>query len=213
MFAVYNVQGRSFRNSLEELRKVHAPTPGDRPGKPPDGQTGRGGTAAQGSGGKSQPGPNAEAVRTYRQTLNISVHEQVFHAHQIMSAPVSTLPMDANIAAAWQHFQQRDVRQVPVLDHRQQIVGLLSLENLLHYVITDGSNVRFTRGKTVKNAMTHPVVTADPVTDIRRIARLMQEYRLHAVPIVDERDLLVGLVSRTDILRTLANNPRLSLWA
>jgi acetoin utilization protein AcuB len=60
--------------------------------------------------------------------------------------------------------------------------------------------------------MTAEVINADPVTDVRRIARVMLSYHLSAIPVVDEQDALIGLVSRIDILRAVTSEPPLSLW-
>jgi CBS domain-containing protein len=64
----------------------------------------------------------------------------------------------------------------------------------------------------VADVMTSPVVSADPVTDIRRIARAMLEFNLPGVPVVNESRALVGFVTRGDILRAVIADPPLSLW-
>jgi len=61
--------------------------------------------------------------------------------------------------------------------------------------------------------MSSGVITADPISDIRRVARLMQEYHLHGVPIVDQQDILLGIVSQSDILRAVTNEPPLNMWS
>jgi arsenate reductase len=60
--------------------------------------------------------------------------------------------------------------------------------------------------------MTTPLVTADLVTDIRRIAQVMLEHGVDGVPIANESDALVGFVSRSDVLRAVITDPPLSLW-
>ena len=89
---------------------------------------------------------------------------------------------------------------------------MLSVEDLLQFIIIDGEQVRYLRGKRVADAMKQEVITADPVSDIRRVAQVMQEYHLHGVPIVDERDALIGIVSRGDILRAVVNDQPLNMW-
>jgi CBS-domain-containing membrane protein len=42
----------------------------------------------------------------------------------------------------------------------------------------------------------------------------MLEYHVPALPVVDEQSfVLVGIVSRSDILRCVVNDPPLTLWA
>ena len=62
-------------------------------------------------------------------------------------------------------------------------------------------------------SMTSPVVSTDPITDIRRVAQVLLDYSLPAVPVVSESGELLGIISRGDILRTVVADPPLSLWA
>jgi acetoin utilization protein AcuB len=59
--------------------------------------------------------------------------------------------------------------------------------------------------------MTSQVLTAHPDTSIRDIARVFFEERIGAVPIVDRGETLVGIVTRSNILRTILNSAPLEL--
>ena len=73
--------------------------------------------------------------------------------------------------------------------------------------------LRDVRARAVADVMDTPIVTTDPVTEVRRIARVLLECSLPAVPVVDpETKALVGIVSRGDILRVVVIDPPLSLW-
>lgn len=61
--------------------------------------------------------------------------------------------------------------------------------------------------------MSKQVITADPVSDIRRVAQVMQEYHLSGVPIVNDQDKLIGIVPRSDLLRAVTNEPPLNMWS
>ena len=52
--------------------------------------------------------------------------------------------------------------------------------------------------------MTKPVTTCQPSEDVRLVARRMLERGVKRMPVVDHRGALVGIVSRQDILRSLA---------
>ena len=64
----------------------------------------------------------------------------------------------------------------------------------------------------VRDIMATPVLTAHADTEIREIARVLFEERIGAVPIVDSQGQLVGMVTRSDILRTIMNHAPLDLW-
>jgi CBS domain-containing protein len=102
---------------------------------------------------------------------------------------------------------------MPVLSVEQRIVGMLSIEDLMQFIVIDDGHVRYVEGKRVADAMSQQVITADPVSDVRRIAQVMLEYHLYSVPIVDEMDKLIGIVARSDILRAVMNDPPLNMWS
>lgn len=59
-------------------------------------------------------------------------------------------------------------------------------------------------GKTAKDIMSSPPVTAHAGTPLPEVADLMVHRRLKRLPVVDESGTLVGMVSRLDLLRTVA---------
>ena len=61
--------------------------------------------------------------------------------------------------------------------------------------------------KTVAEVMTPTVVVVDAFTPFKEIVRRMQEYRVSAVPVVDEDDVVMGVVSEGDLI--LKEDPEL----
>ncbi len=59
----------------------------------------------------------------------------------------------------------------------------------------------------VREVMTSPAVTVRPEMDVRHVAELMLRHRLKRLPVVDGAGRLVGIVSRVDLLRTVAGVP------
>ncbi len=54
--------------------------------------------------------------------------------------------------------------------------------------------------RTVSDVMTRTVVSVDAFTPFKEIVRRMQEYRVSAVPVVDEDHLVLGVVSEGDLI-------------
>ena len=214
MFAIYDVQGRRFRSTLENLQKVRATQASQRASlRSHGGEQALQNLAEQTAGRTADHHPvSYDARQAYLDILHIKEREAVVHAYQLMSHPVITVPLALDIPVAWQRFREQPYHQLPVLDRQQRIVGILSERDLLRFLVTDGEQISFVPGKAVADAMTSEVITADPVTDVRRIAQVMLSYHLSAVPVVDEQDALIGLVSRSDILRAVTSEPPLSLW-
>jgi CBS-domain-containing membrane protein len=136
----------------------------------------------------------------------------VRHAYQVMSRSVLTLSGEDTVETAWRRFAARGVRQAPVWEPAQGIVGLVSERELLTVIDLMGKTPTGGLERLVREVMVSPVICADPVTDIRRIARVLLETGLTALPVVDEAGNLAGIISRGDILRAVMADPPLSLW-
>jgi CBS-domain-containing membrane protein len=61
--------------------------------------------------------------------------------------------------------------------------------------------------RTVTEVMTHSVVTAHPDSSFKQIARLLSDNDITAIPIVDDEEHPVGVVSEADLLRKAASLP------
>ncbi|MDH3728254.1 MAG: CBS domain-containing protein [Myxococcales bacterium] len=54
----------------------------------------------------------------------------------------------------------------------------------------------------VRDLMSVPVKTVGPTSPLREIIRLMEEGHIRHVPVVDEKQRLLGIVSHRDVLRS-----------
>ena len=66
----------------------------------------------------------------------------------------------------------------------------------------------------VEDVMTRDVTTVTPDTAVREVARLLLERRISAVPVVDAKGELLGIVSEADLLQRAESGtaPRRSSW-
>lgn len=206
MFSIYGMTGQVFSGTLEAMNRIY-PLARVRNVR---------GVAKDGDeiGVESLTTPlQQDAVRAYRKMLPEDLERgPLIHAGQIMSHPVTVLHQGSAVAEAWRVLQRRGIHQAPVLDDTQRLIGMVSERDLLTVIDIDGDRVLENLKRRVSDVMTSPVVAAVPVTDIRRIAAAMLEGGLSAVPIVNESEHIVGIVSRTDVLRAVITDPPLSLW-
>jgi CBS domain-containing protein len=119
-------------------------------------------------------------------------------AGDLMSADPATLPHDAPIAKALGLMRTRGYHEVPVL-RRARLIGLITLESIAR---------RATRALTTKVEhllILPPLIT--PSTPLPEIAAQLMATGLRAAPVVGRRGELVGIVSRTDLVRALRSTP------
>ncbi|MCP5279167.1 MAG: CBS domain-containing protein [Thiobacillus sp.] len=217
MFSIHGVTGQTFRGSLEHLIKV----PGAFAARHARGINREGEElgvefelARRRVADEQDTDPRyARAAAAYAQSLHPEPQrESVRHAYQVMSRSVLTMRTEDTVEAAWRQLMARGVRQAPVLEPARGVVGLVSERELLTVIDLEDKTPTGGLARPVREVMVSPVICADPVTDIRRIARVLLDSDLSALPVVDESGRLAGIVSRGDILRATLADPPLSLW-
>lgn len=213
MFQIHGISGRMFSGTLEQWRQHRAVTavaptrrvaPLDarehRPIVPPP----------------SDHGVGREAAQAYGSVTIVGTRQPLTRVADVMRSPALTVPAGATQAEAWQVLTRHGIGQAPVLDERGTLVGLIGRAGLMPSASADapsahGEQVRLARP--VTEVMWTPVPSAAPGTDLRRLASLLLETGLPGVPVTDDAGHVLGFVSRTDLLRALATDPPLDLWA
>lgn len=138
-------------------------------------------------------------------------------ASQIMASPVVTLPPEATLSDAWELIRTKRFRHIPVVSSKNKLVGIISDRDLLLEAGIAGDTVppqghAVPVHTTIQGLIRRKVLTASPDTSIREIARILLEERIGSMPIVGNKGVLVGIITRSDILRTIINNAPLDLW-
>lgn len=226
MFSVYGVGGQLFRGSLEQLRQIGSVSAIARANAVmavvQDGQDASSSSHAAFSGHGRPAPPSDEAHRSalaaYAQTQKIEMPRQPLTlVDALMSRAVFTIPDSSTVLEAWQILAQHGVGQAPVVNSAKTLVGLLSRADLLRPDRLAGPEShalawRAVLAQSVRDIMSTPVPSVAPDADIRWVARVLLDTGLPGLPVVDEQGLVVGFVSRSDILRAVVAEPPLDLW-
>jgi magnesium transporter len=119
-------------------------------------------------------------------------------AGRLMSPEVANLRANQTVADALARLRRtgksaETIYALPVTDDARRLVGVLGLRDL---VLADADSQ-------IGELMDTDVYKAHVDTDQERVARLMQEADLLALPIVDSEDRLVGIVTVDDAMRVL----------
>ncbi len=212
MFGVRGVTGEVFRGPLDQLLRAHRVLAAEplRTVEQDSGET----TLSTVVASQDEPRYQAAAAAYAAAEQPAADRGPVYHAYQVMSRNVLSLPPDMGVVAAWRALARRGVGQAPVMTPAGAVVGLVSRSNLLQVLNEEDGHVRDALSRRVTQVMVTPIVVVNPVTDVRRIARVMLEYHLPALPVVDDvTGVLEGIVSRSDLLRCVVTEPPLTLWA
>jgi CBS domain-containing protein len=142
-------------------------------------------------------------------------------ASEIMTRSVVTVGRGTPVAQAIRLMLDNHVSGLPVLDDDGKLVGILTEGDLLHRSETGTERHRprwlevlmgpgrmateyvRTHGRRVAEIMTQNVTTVTANSPLDEIVQLMEHRRIKRVPVMDG-GALIGIVSRADLLRTLA---------
>ena len=213
MFTVYTPQGRTFSGSLELLRRVEKLSRTNAGRRPVDRELVEHQLPKQVEG--QQALVSNKAVEQYSAMLAKKGRpEPIYHVHQIMSNPVVTLRSDWQLSKALQQFQRFPYQVFPVVNSYRKLLGSLSRQQFYEFIISPDFSDKLLIDS-IENCLLKPDIhsyAVDPVTDVRRLTQLLVEKHLDALPVVQDSGEVVGIVSRTDILRCACTDPPLSLW-
>ncbi|GBL15127.1 CCA-adding enzyme [Microcystis aeruginosa NIES-1211] len=122
-------------------------------------------------------------------------------ARDLMSSPVRTIRPDTSISQAERILFRYGHSGLSVVDEQDRLVGVISRRDLdlaLHHGFSHAP---------VKGYMTCNPKTITPDTSLQEIESLMVTYDLGRLPVL-ENGQLVGIVTRTDVLRQIHQNER-----
>src|SRR6187551_1612708 len=127
-------------------------------------------------------------------------------AGRIMNPKVFALAEDMTAAESITALQgSRDVEMVfylYVIDARRHLVGVVSLRRLL--LVPPGTPL--------KRIMTTDLISARVDTDQEEVARQVASYNLLAIPVVDEENKLVGIITVDDVIDVIKDEATEDLY-
>ncbi len=209
MFHLFTLQGKRIDAQLEHFPKnvrVHHSKSSSRTKKFEEGNSS---PLESGIGSSRNYGTDA-----YKEASRMENEKSpVFHVSGIMSSPVFTVSPEISVNDAWLQFMEKKVHHMPVVTDDGKIIGIVSDRDLLKKLIINDGVVESSRDAAVEEIMSTDVIATTPMTDIRRIAKVMLDNHIGAMPVVDQDGTIAGIVTRSDILYAIIHQPELKLWA
>ncbi len=130
---------------------------------------------------------------------NMTIAEQARQVHAVKRAengmiydPV-TIKRGSTVADALNMMKEYHIGGIPVVDENRKLVGIVTNRDL-----------RFERDLTrlIDDVMTKDnLVTTNQSTDLEEAAQILQQHKIEKLPVVDQENRLVGLVTYKDITK------------
>jgi len=119
-----------------------------------------------------------------------------------MSKRLVTLAKDNDVVDAVNKLLDHKITGAPVVDQSGRLLGMFSEKDVMNIVLEAAYNQSMT-GK-VGDYMTKEVISVDAESSIVDLAEKFQQTSVRSFPVFQDHEL-VGIVSRTDVLRALAS--------
>ncbi|KAG1362511.1 CBS domain-containing protein [Cocos nucifera] len=111
----------------------------------------------------------------------------------VMSTQIRTATADQTLEEIDHHFEV--VSGLPVIDAELKCIGVVSKQ--------DRAKASHGLKSKVGEVMSSPAITLTPDKTVLDAAALMLKMKIHRIPILNEKQRVVGMVTRTDIFRAL----------
>jgi acetoin utilization protein AcuB len=124
-----------------------------------------------------------------------------------MSKPAMTVTPETPFQEALKLMETKKIRRLPVVDVASHLVGIVSERDLLHASPSPATSLSVWELNyllwrlTVGDIMTEKVVTVTPESPLVEAARLMVEKKIGGLPVVNESNRVVGVITETDIFK------------
>ena len=109
---------------------------------------------------------------------------------EIMTKDVTTVPATTPVKEVANLLSERNISGMPVVDDEGRVLGVVSELDVVGR-----------KGATVADIMSRGVISVTEETDVDEVLHLFLNQRIRRVPVLSDGQHLVGIVSRSDLVR------------
>lgn len=137
---------------------------------------------------------------------------------QFMNSKIVTVSTDTLLPKVWKLLSSKHISGIPVVDKDHKLVGYISKEDILVKLFPDDEDLknRFDdsdeqievkleklKKLTASKVMSKRVIFTRVDTLVMRALSRMMVQKVRQLPVLDEDDLVVGMISKADIFKGL----------
>jgi acetoin utilization protein AcuB/CBS domain-containing protein len=126
-----------------------------------------------------------------------------------MRAPAMTINLAEDLGTALACMREQGIRRLPVVVDTGELCGIITLGDIrgAELLCLDGLDpadvAKSLRRIKVYEIMTKNPIAVMPETSLRETANLMIEHKIGGLPVVDEQDFVIGIITSSDLFEAL----------
>ena len=120
---------------------------------------------------------------------------------RLMSSPVHSVSPDATLSEAATEMLEQGIGSLVVVDADHHLEGILTATDFVKLAADDADAA----DTTVGDRMSTDVVTTTADAHIRDVGDLMVEHGFHHVPVLEDDEGVIGMVTTTDLAAYLSH--------
>jgi len=120
---------------------------------------------------------------------------------RLMSTPVETVHPDTLVEDAADRILNNEIGSLVVVDDDNALLGILTTTDFVDIVAKSKPKAE----TTVERYMSTDVTTAAAGDSIHDVADQMVEHGFHHMPVVDDEEGVIGMITTTDMAAYLSN--------
>lgn len=134
----------------------------------------------------------------------------MFVVRRMQRKVVTALP-ETSLFEARERMRGHSIHQLPVVEGDGKLVGIVSNHDVRETILPsallpglpDSEVEQRLRRTPVGEVMTRKVVTAALTDTLEDAVALLHDFRVNALPVVDEQGRVAGIITRTDVLQAV----------
>ncbi|MCX6768995.1 MAG: CBS domain-containing protein [Candidatus Micrarchaeota archaeon] len=115
----------------------------------------------------------------------------------VMSKNVISVTRDASIVEVAKLMEKYNVGSIVVAD-KKKAEGIITERDIVRKLIVKGKD---TAKAKASDAMSSPLKVITAEASLETAAKAMREYRIKRLPVINEKNELIGLISEGDVMR------------
>lgn len=167
-----------------------------------------------------------ELIQIYRLAIEHAFERNVgMTCADVMSRDLVTVNFGTDLNEAWNQLRKHKIKALPVVDNFKNLIGILTVADFLRQMddtTSAGVAIRLQgllrrtpgpaseKAEVVGQIMSTEVFSARPDTLISEILHQITNKSIRHIPVVDDRNKVVGIVTQSDLLGALYRRLALS---